>query len=368
MGRVKVAIKKIPNTTTRQVTFSKRRSGLIKKAYELSVLCDIDVALIMFSPSGKLSHFSGRRRIEDVLIRYLKLPEQEKAPSEQDKGTSTVSIQNKESLIASLVDMKRKADAAARGSSNPQAGASPSLSESTEDAEVQELNQEVMKLEMELEELQKLIWLFHGNTKNLHSNSQSDCDKREKNLMELLGHIAARKSELLRNASTSASMPFPSMQPQHSIMLQATPGLVHMQPYQEGSSPPVLHDSLLFKQTRKGKVPMQPSFEGNLGMKEEEVLDMKNYESYSNMEPPPPQYLNETPFFNNGAEEIITHPIESAFGGYQSTQINAWDQIWTTPINACHNTEQFPLFQQSFEDGANPFNMPSEDIKTFHLS
>lgn len=55
-------IAKIQNTTTRQVTFSKRRSGLIKKAYELSVLCDIDVALIMFSPSGKLSHFSGRRR------------------------------------------------------------------------------------------------------------------------------------------------------------------------------------------------------------------------------------------------------------------------------------------------------------------
>ena len=48
MGRVKLEIKRIENTTNRQVTFSKRRNRLIKKAYELSILCDIDIALIMF--------------------------------------------------------------------------------------------------------------------------------------------------------------------------------------------------------------------------------------------------------------------------------------------------------------------------------
>jgi hypothetical protein len=62
MGRVKLQIKRIENNVNRQVTFSKRRNGLIKKAYELSVLCDIDIALILFSPSDKLNHFSGRRR------------------------------------------------------------------------------------------------------------------------------------------------------------------------------------------------------------------------------------------------------------------------------------------------------------------
>ncbi|CAN1274318.1 Agamous-like MADS-box protein AGL104 [Linum perenne] len=55
-------MKRIENTTNRQVTFSKRRNGLIKKAYELSVLCDVDVALIMFSPSGRLSFFSRNNR------------------------------------------------------------------------------------------------------------------------------------------------------------------------------------------------------------------------------------------------------------------------------------------------------------------
>jgi MADS-box transcription enhancer factor 2C len=69
MGRVKLQIKKIENTTNRQVTFSKRRNGLIKKAYELSVLCDVDVALIMFSPSGRATLFSGNRRC--VLNDYI---------------------------------------------------------------------------------------------------------------------------------------------------------------------------------------------------------------------------------------------------------------------------------------------------------
>ncbi|MBA0565953.1 hypothetical protein Golob_010808, partial [Gossypium lobatum] len=78
MGRVKLQIKRIENTTNRQVTFSKRRNGIIKKAYELSVLCDVDVALIMFSPSGRLSLFSGNKSIEEILGRYVNLPEHER--------------------------------------------------------------------------------------------------------------------------------------------------------------------------------------------------------------------------------------------------------------------------------------------------
>jgi len=75
MGRVKLEIKKIENTVNRQVTYSKRRNGLIKKAYELSILCDIDIALIMFSPSNRLNHFSGKRRYAlNPLHIFLHLP------------------------------------------------------------------------------------------------------------------------------------------------------------------------------------------------------------------------------------------------------------------------------------------------------
>jgi len=59
MGRGKVVMERIQNKINRQVTFSKRRSGLLKKAFELSVLCDAEVALIIFSSLGKLFQYSS---------------------------------------------------------------------------------------------------------------------------------------------------------------------------------------------------------------------------------------------------------------------------------------------------------------------
>ncbi|KAK9284840.1 hypothetical protein L1049_024020 [Liquidambar formosana] len=57
MGRGKIEIKKIENPTNRQVTYSKRRNGIFKKAQELSVLCDAKVSLIMVSNTGKLHEY-----------------------------------------------------------------------------------------------------------------------------------------------------------------------------------------------------------------------------------------------------------------------------------------------------------------------
>ncbi|KAH7577823.1 hypothetical protein ACOSP7_001122 [Xanthoceras sorbifolium] len=69
MGRGRVELKRIENKINRQVTFSKRRNGLLKKAYELSVLCDAEVALIIFSSRGKLYEF-GSAGISKTLERY----------------------------------------------------------------------------------------------------------------------------------------------------------------------------------------------------------------------------------------------------------------------------------------------------------
>jgi hypothetical protein len=63
MGRGKIAIQRIDNRTNRQVTFSKRRSGLVKKAQELGILCDADVGLIVFSCTGRLYEFSNTRLV-----------------------------------------------------------------------------------------------------------------------------------------------------------------------------------------------------------------------------------------------------------------------------------------------------------------
>nr|AAF73933.1 MADS box transcription factor TM6 [Petunia x hybrida]AAS46017.1 MADS-box protein TM6 [Petunia x hybrida] len=59
MGRGKIEIKKIENSTNRQVTYSKRRNGLFKKAKELTVLCDAKICLIMLSSTRKFHEYTS---------------------------------------------------------------------------------------------------------------------------------------------------------------------------------------------------------------------------------------------------------------------------------------------------------------------
>lgn len=73
MGRGKVELKRIENKINQQVTFAKRRTGLLKKAYELSVLCDAEVALIIFSNRGKLYEFCSSPRYIYIYINILSL-------------------------------------------------------------------------------------------------------------------------------------------------------------------------------------------------------------------------------------------------------------------------------------------------------
>ncbi|KAF8377417.1 hypothetical protein HHK36_030794 [Tetracentron sinense] len=61
MGRGKIVIRRIDNSTSRQVTFSKRRNGLLKKAKELAILCDAEVGVIIYSSTGKLYDFASTK-------------------------------------------------------------------------------------------------------------------------------------------------------------------------------------------------------------------------------------------------------------------------------------------------------------------
>lgn len=78
-------MKLIENTTSRQVTFSKRKNGLLKKAYELSVLCDAEVALIIFSQRGKLYEFSSSN-MQKTVKRYLEHSRKEQNSSAEVGG------------------------------------------------------------------------------------------------------------------------------------------------------------------------------------------------------------------------------------------------------------------------------------------
>ncbi|KAI3878232.1 hypothetical protein MKX03_005061 [Papaver bracteatum] len=79
MGRGKIVIRRIDNTTSRQVTFSKRRNGLLKKAKELSILCDAEVGLMIFSSTGKLYEFSGTN-MKSIIERYNTSKEDQNHP------------------------------------------------------------------------------------------------------------------------------------------------------------------------------------------------------------------------------------------------------------------------------------------------
>ncbi|CAL1410538.1 unnamed protein product [Linum trigynum] len=70
MGRRKIEMKMVTDRSCRQVTFSKRRTGLFKKANELATLCAVQIAIIVFSPGGKPFSF-GNPGVEPVVGRFL---------------------------------------------------------------------------------------------------------------------------------------------------------------------------------------------------------------------------------------------------------------------------------------------------------
>ncbi|XP_021284791.1 agamous-like MADS-box protein AGL104 [Herrania umbratica] len=191
MGRVKLEIKRIENNTNRQVTFSKRRNGLIKKAYELSILCDIDIALIMFSPSGRLSHFSGRRRIEDVFTRYINLPDQEREHAlifpDQIRHPD---IQNKEYLLRILQQLRSENDIALQ-LANPASFSS--------DFEV--IQQEIVRLQPQLQMAEEQLRAYEPDL--LRLTSMGELESCEKHLVDTLANIVQRKEYLLSNHLSS---------------------------------------------------------------------------------------------------------------------------------------------------------------------
>ncbi|KAI0497663.1 hypothetical protein KFK09_020896 [Dendrobium nobile] len=96
MGRGRVQLKRIENKIKRQVTFSKRRSGLMKKAHEISVLCDADVALIVFSNKGKLCEYSTDSSMDKILERYESYTYAERAIFSSEADPQLDTLNNKE--------------------------------------------------------------------------------------------------------------------------------------------------------------------------------------------------------------------------------------------------------------------------------
>lgn len=148
MAREKIQIKKIDNATARQVTFSKRRRGLFKKAEELAVLCDADVGLVVFSSTGKLFQYSSSS-MKEILERH----------SLHSKNLQKL---DQPSLELQLV----------------------------EDAEYAKLSKEVAERTLQLRRLRG---------EELHLLSIEELHQLEKSLESGLGRVVAKKGEVIMN-------------------------------------------------------------------------------------------------------------------------------------------------------------------------
>ncbi|KAM7516680.1 hypothetical protein LguiA_006263 [Lonicera macranthoides] len=108
MGRARVELKRIENKISRQVTFSKRRSGLLKKAHEISVLCEADVALIVFSTLGKLFEYSSHHSsMERIMERHENYSCVEIATTAYEPQGSSWSVQQYPKLAARVEVLRR---------------------------------------------------------------------------------------------------------------------------------------------------------------------------------------------------------------------------------------------------------------------
>ncbi|CAO2612615.1 Myocyte-specific enhancer factor 2B [Lemmus lemmus] len=83
MGRKKIQISRILDQRNRQVTFTKRKFGLMKKAYELSVLCDCDIALIIFNSAQRLFQYASSD-MDQVLLKYTEYSEPHESRTNAD--------------------------------------------------------------------------------------------------------------------------------------------------------------------------------------------------------------------------------------------------------------------------------------------
>ncbi|XP_077215194.1 agamous-like MADS-box protein AGL104 isoform X3 [Tasmannia lanceolata] len=159
--------------------------GLSKKPTSF-LLCDIDVALIMFSTSGRLSLFSGKKRIEDVLIRYANLPEHQRGR-----------LNNQEFLERILLKLKCESIRVSQFISNS--------SPRNVNSEMEDLLKEIYRCQCQLEDVEKQLNIFKGDPMKI--TSLLEAQHHEQVLEETLIRVRRRKAYLLsRNENGNGNL------------------------------------------------------------------------------------------------------------------------------------------------------------------
>ncbi|KAF9687176.1 hypothetical protein SADUNF_Sadunf02G0066500 [Salix dunnii] len=108
MGRGKIEIKRIENSSNRQVTYSKRRSGIIKKAKEITVLCDAQVSLVIFASSGRMHEYCSPSTTHLKGQDILSLPHKELMAIEEALDTGLAAVRKKQMEFHSMLEQNEK--------------------------------------------------------------------------------------------------------------------------------------------------------------------------------------------------------------------------------------------------------------------
>ncbi|KAG7573593.1 Transcription factor MADS-box [Arabidopsis suecica] len=87
MGRRKIKMEMVQDMNTRQVTFSKRRTGLFKKASELATLCNAELGIVVFSPGGKPFSY-GKPNLDSVAERFMREYDDSDSGDEEESGNN----------------------------------------------------------------------------------------------------------------------------------------------------------------------------------------------------------------------------------------------------------------------------------------
>nr|XP_012463561.1 unnamed protein product [Gossypium raimondii] len=108
MGRGKIEIKKIEKSSSRQVTFSKRRNGLLKKAKELAILCDAELGLIIFSSTSKLHHFASSRQLMGEELSGLSIKDLRNLENQLEMSLKSVRMRKDQILTNQIKELSLK--------------------------------------------------------------------------------------------------------------------------------------------------------------------------------------------------------------------------------------------------------------------
>ncbi|KAG4388759.1 hypothetical protein GLYMA_09G231600v4 [Glycine max] len=168
MARGKVQLKRIENPVHRQVTFCKRRAGLLKKAKELSVLCDAEIGLFIFSAHGKLYELATKGTMQGLIERYMKFTRgaQPEAAAPEAHPLLEMPLQDAHKTI---------------------------------NGELKVAKEETNALKQEIQTLQKGIsYLFEGGNKTM---AIDELQLLEKNLETWIYHIRSMKEGTLKAAN-----------------------------------------------------------------------------------------------------------------------------------------------------------------------